>query len=91
MPEQTKPLTLAEHFRKINTYPLPPLGVEWEIDAETFYYFLEVLPPLAMRNGAFLMSEMQYGTVTGKYRQDGERYFASFVDSIKEIASWKTN
>lgn len=67
MPPQ--PLTLTQHFTKINTYPLPPL---------------------AMHAGTFLMSEMQYSTVTGRYRKDGNRFFSSYVDSIKEIASWKT-
>lgn len=86
-----KPLTLAQHFQKINTYPLPPVGVEWEVTEEVFWHFLEVLPPLAMHKGKFLLSEMQYSTVTMRYRQDDDRFFAAYVDSVKEIASWKTN
>ncbi len=73
-------LTRDEHFEKINAYPRPHVGEEWEIDKETYWYFWEVLFPLAMANGCFWMSEFSYGTVTGRYRKQGDRYFASEQD-----------
>jgi len=73
-------LTRDEHFTKINDYAHMTVGEEWEIDKETYWYFLECLPPLAMAHGCFWMSEFTKGSVTGRYRKQGDRYFASEQD-----------
>lgn len=76
-------LNIDQHFAKINAKPMPPLGEEWEVDEETYWYFLEVLPPIygVVDSWCFYMSEFEAGSVTARFRKDGERYFACYVDA----------
>ena len=42
-------------------------GEWWEIEFESFYYFLDVLPPLRMPPGGFIMCEFTSGNVTSAF------------------------
>lgn len=88
-------LTRAEHFERLNAYSKDPayaartfdfdalVGQRWEIDEETYWYFLEVLPPLAWAGGSFYMSEAltdtAKGTITSRYEKRGARYFHEYA------------
>ncbi len=62
-------------------------GEWWEINGESFHYFLDVLPPLRMPPGGFIMCEFTSGNVTSAFfsfpgregRQDS-RYFHASLD-----------
>jgi hypothetical protein len=54
------------------------LGKRWEIDKETYWEFLEVLPPLAHRGGSFYLSEFTFDNITTKYTKEGDRYYCEF-------------
>ena len=59
---------------------LPSLiGNRWEIDAETYQEFLEVLPPLAHRGNSFYLSEFTFGNITTKYTKEGDKYYCEFA------------
>lgn len=55
------------------------LGKRWEIDKETYWEFLEVLPPLAHRDGSFYLSEFMFDNITTKYTKEGDRYYCEFA------------
>lgn len=55
------------------------IGKRWEIDAETYMEFLEVLPPLAHWPGSFVLSEFTFGDVTTKYTREGDHYYCEFA------------
>lgn len=80
--------TIDQHFAKIQPGRYPPLNEEWEIDAETYHYALEVLPPIYGKEGTqvFFMSEFQSGSVTTRYRFDNGRYFCALVDAATDPA-----
>lgn len=59
---------------------LPSLfGHRWEIDRETYWEFLEVLPPLGQKGGTFYLSEFIFDNITTKYTCEGGRYFCEFA------------
>jgi hypothetical protein len=59
---------------------LPSLiGNRWEIDAETYWEFLEVLPPLGWRGDTFYLSEFAFDDITTKYTKEGDKYFCEFA------------
>jgi len=78
----------ADYARAIG-YPAPLgelpslIGDRWEIDAETYDEFLNVLPPLRApgsgHNSSFYMSEFCFGDITTKYTQEGHKYYAEFA------------
>lgn len=62
-------------------------GEWWEIDAESFDYFLDVLPPLQMPPGGFVMCEFTSGNITSAFfsfpARDGQqerRFFHASLD-----------
>ena len=79
------------HFELLNlkrgSYPTPDgayLGEWWEIDAEEYHDFMDILPPLYFSLSGFAMSEITSGDVTGGYVRvcpdDGPpRYFHAWV------------
>lgn len=84
-------LTRDEHFDRIQpgAWQRVGLGVEWEIDAETWDYFLNVLPPIYGDNGeivwgTFFMCEFSAMNVTMRYRRSAGRYYAAMVDATKD-------
>lgn len=84
-------LSNAEHFARLNAYSKDPaylagkfdfgalVGQKWEIEKATYWYFLEVLPPLGWRGGAFYMSEFLTDNITSRYSRVGESYFHEYV------------
>ena len=48
-------------------------GEWWEIDDESFDYFLDVLPPLQMPPGGFIMCEFTSGNVTSAFFEFNRR------------------
>ena len=94
MKQTSNPVSREEHFRLLNAWQhteewkagVNPdfqalVGAEWEITEETWWEFLEVLPPMGwgMENGAevFYICEFLTGNITSKYTQRGGRYFHS--------------
>ncbi len=66
-------------------------GEWWEIDFESFFYFLDVLPPLRMPAGGFIMCEFTSGNVTSaffEFREEGRRarYFHASLDMSEATA-----
>ena len=55
------------------------LGKRWEIDEQTYWEFLEVLPPLAHRGGSFYLSEFIFDNITTKYTKEGDKYYCEFA------------
>jgi len=55
-------------------------GRWWEIEEDTWWYFLEVLPPIQFTTTWFAMCEFTTGSVTGGYFKVRKRYFHAFVD-----------
>ncbi len=68
IPDSEFDALLADFEKSLITEPC-------EITKEKYWYALEVLPPRRYRNGAFCMSEHNYGNITAWYFQKGERYF----------------
>jgi hypothetical protein len=63
-----------------NKYPAADMaGAWWEIDQNTFNYFLEVLPPYYVRFG-FISSEFLTGSITSYYINLGEKYYCAYID-----------
>jgi hypothetical protein len=59
---------------------LPSLiGNKWEIDAETYREFLEMLPPLGWRGETFYMSEFTFSDISTKYSKEGDKYYCEFA------------
>ena len=52
---------------------------KWEIPESVYWEFLEVLPPVGYKNGAFYMSEMLTENITSKYSQEGDKYFHEYA------------
>lgn len=54
---------------------------QWrEISEDDFQYALGVLPPMAWKNGAFLIPEAYSGDVHSGFVEIGERYFAKYCN-----------
>ncbi len=74
----------AEYARATG-WPVPEgdlpslIGRRWEIDEETYWEVLEVLPPLGHRGGSFYLSEFTFGDITTKYTKESDRYYCEFV------------
>lgn len=63
-------------------------GDWWEITEDDYWYFLEVLPPLAMTGGSFSMSEFTDGDMTHSFHKitgfsDPRRYARYFAVLIR--------
>lgn len=54
------------------------VGQKWEIEEKTYWYFLEVLPPVGMKGGGFYMSEFLTGDITSYYSKVGNKYFHEY-------------
>jgi len=59
------------------------LGNRWEIDAEIFEEFLNMLPPLRWRrmNGgeSFFMCELCFDNIGTKFTREGDKYFCEYA------------
>lgn len=51
------------------------LGNRWEITAELYDEFLNMLPPMGWSGGTFYMSEFTIDDITAKFSKEGGRYF----------------
>ena len=51
------------------------IGDRWEIDEDIYMEFLEMLPPMGWRGGAFYMSEFSFGDITTKFTREGGKYY----------------
>jgi hypothetical protein len=62
------------------TAPLKTLiGDRWEIDEEIYDDFLNMLPPMGWRGGAFYMSEFTFDDITAKFSKEGGKYWCEFA------------
>ena len=52
----------------------------WEIESVSFDYFLDVLPPLAMPRGGFVMCEFTSGNITSAFFKLEGRFFHCALD-----------
>jgi hypothetical protein len=74
----------AEYAKAIGA-PVPEgdlpclLGHRWEIDKEIYHEFLEMLPPVNWKRGAFFMSEFSFDDITTRYSSDGDTYWCEFA------------
>jgi hypothetical protein len=59
----------------------PPslIGNRWEIDADIYMEFLEVLPPMGWRGGSFYLSEFSFGDITAKFTKEGDKYYCEYA------------
>ncbi len=85
-------LNRDEHFTRLNEWNKSQewkdghynfnalIGQKWEIPESVYWEFLEVLPPVGYRNGAFYMSEMLSGDITSRYSQIGDKYFHEYAN-----------
>ncbi len=51
------------------------IGRRWEIDADLYDEFLNILPPLGWRGHSFYMGEFLFDDITHKFSRIGDRYF----------------
>lgn len=59
---------------------LPSLiGNRWQIDADIYHEFLEVLQPMGWKDGTFYIREFSFGDITAKFTREGDRYFCEFA------------
>lgn len=84
-------LNRHEHFARLNEWNKSEewkagrydfnslMNQKWEIPESVYWEFLEVLPPVGYKNGAFYMSEMLTGDITSKYSQEGNKYFHEYA------------
>lgn len=84
-------LNRDEHFARLNEWNKSEewkqdrydfnalVGQKWEIPEYVYWEFLEVLPPVGIKNGAFYMSEMLTGNLTSRYSQEGDKYFHEYA------------
>ncbi len=93
--DQSKCLELLNRHRCPPWNKLDSLwaGEWWEIDFESFYYFLDVLPPLQMPPGGFIMCEFTSGHVTsaffsfpGREGENKDRFFHASLDMSEATA-----
>lgn len=74
------PLTLDEHYERLNVYPADPVvGEKWEIEEAVWWLFLEVLPPLAYTGHSFYMVEFYTGNITTRYSREGEKFYCEWA------------
>lgn len=74
----------ADYARQIGAEPpagqLPSLiGARWEIDRAIYEEFLEMLPPLGWKGGAFYMREFSFDDITAKFTKEGDKYYCEFA------------
>ncbi|MEQ9153506.1 MAG: DUF1419 domain-containing protein [Parvibaculum sp.] len=74
---------MDQHYRNLNARDgndwSGQLGNVWEIDEETFCYFLDLLPPMRYRGDSFLVSEPLTSDIHPAYFKNGHRYFSGYV------------
>lgn len=87
MNEQSKPVTRAEHFERLNDRQKYPIRFdeEWEIREDEYLFFLGCLPPLKYHipgtRGSFAMREFYSGSITNAYYKTADnRYFCRWID-----------
>lgn len=62
------------------TSPLKTLiGDRWEIDEQIYDDFLNMMPPLDWRGGAFYMREFSFDDITAKFSKEGDRFYCEFA------------
>ncbi len=55
------------------------IGDRWEINEELYYEFLEMLPPMGWRNGAFFMCEFTFDNITNRFSQEEGKFYCEFA------------
>ena len=73
----------SKTFELLNRHSGPPwvrpdsvwAGEWWEIEEDEYYYFLEVLPPMAWEHHGFAMCEFTSGNVTSAFYNIRGRFF----------------
>jgi len=74
----------VEYAKQIGAEPpagqLPSLiGSRWEIDRAIYEEFLNILPPIGWKGGAFYMREFSFDDITAKFTKDGDKYYCEFA------------
>ena len=89
----------AKTFELLNRHSGPPwprpdyvwANEWWEIEEAEYYYFLEVLPPMAWERHGFAMCEFTSGNVTSVFLNIAGRFFHVSVvwgpDAIQNAAT----
>jgi hypothetical protein len=62
------------------------LGQRWEITAELYDEFLNMLPPMGWRGGVFFMCEYTFDDITSRFSREGERYFCEHAPYPPRLA-----
>jgi hypothetical protein len=55
------------------------IGERWEINEELYNDFLDMLPPMGWRNGAFYMCEYSFDNITAKFSKEGDKFYCEFA------------
>lgn len=66
-------------------------GQVFEISQEEYWYFLEVLPPLAMTSAGFAMSEFTMGNLTNAFFHIGGQFFCMTIAVNRDGAEAAVN
>lgn len=74
----------AEYAKSIGHDNIPEttrslIGDRWEISEEIYDDFLNMLPPMGWRNGAFYMREFCFDNITSKFTQEGDKFYCEFA------------
>lgn len=83
----------AEHCRLIGMAAPDPdglpsvLGRRWEITADVYDEFLNMLPPMGWRGGVFFMCEFTFGDITAKFTHEAGRYYCEHARYPERVAA----
>lgn len=80
---QKNPLTI-NHYDKLNSEIV--LNEPWEIDADIYNHFLNILPPLEFASDKFILCEFKKGNITTEYFKSCGKYFCRFIEYKKRSA-----
>ena len=75
--------TTPSIYDVLNAERPKPLNHQTEVDAETFDYFLGIMPPMGWKNGAFYVCEADSHTAThaihSKFSQVGSKFYHEYA------------
>ncbi len=63
-------------------------GLKAVIDEQTYYHFLEALPPLRFDGNSFYLMEFLTGDLTLKFWKEQNKYFCQVVRLILNSDEW---
>lgn len=69
-------IDLHDHHVALNI--LMNIGDKWQINAEIYWHFCNLLPPISTPNG-FLMSEALKGDIHSNYFKENGKYYHQYV------------